>query len=100
MDETYDSFLDYLLTSTTGLLFIGGITMIVVIGLGFFVALFIRPKKGFRSILYFTIYVTVVSQLGMLIQGYWGFTGFVLFLSAIVVVGTTIRIILKRRAKN
>ena len=100
MDEPYDSFLDYLLTDTAGIMFVGGITMIVVIGIGYFAAAVLLPKKGFRFRLFFAIYITILGQLGTLIQGYWGHTGFVLYLIAIVVVGSTIRIIQKRRAKT
>ena len=100
MDETYDSFLDYLLIDTTGIMFVGGITMIVVIGIGYFVAAVLLPKKGFRFRLFFAIYITIVGQLGILIQGYWGHTGFVLYLITIAAVGGTIRIIQKRRAKS
>ena len=100
MDEPYDSFLDYLLIDTTGIMFVGGITMIVVIGIGYFITAVFLPKKGFRFRLFFSIYITVVGQLGILILGYWGNIGFILYLIAIAVVGSTIRIIQKRRAKS
>ena len=74
--------------------------MIVVIGIGYFITAIFLPKKGFRFILFFSIYITVVSQLGILIQGYWGHKGFILYLITIAVVGSTIRIIQKRRAKS
>lgn len=100
MDEPYDSFLDYLLLDTTGIMFVGGITMIVVIGIGYFITALFLPRKGFRFILFFSIYIVVMSQLGILIQGYWGNRGFILYLIAIAAVGGTIRIIQKRRAQS
>ena len=97
MEESYESFLDYLFIDVGGVMFIGAITMLVITGIGFFVVTAFIPQRSFKFRLLFSVYLRVIIQFSLVVQDYWGLKGFILMLIAMIVFGVPVRLIVKRR---
>ena len=106
-NENYDSFIDYMFSDPTALMFIGGVLMLVLFGwwYGVYYVMMTRGKwyvrhKSNGLCLILAAGTTVITQLGMVLHEYYGKWVFALFLGTCIIFYTSTIVVMKKSRKK